>query len=230
MVCLQESARVARAGARGAGRGGPRGYHCHWHGHKGLLGRGGLPLLKATALAESPELQAGCRSTSRRGLWRWRRRGPGAGVGVRAERRQGLRRRRCSSSPSSRRGSGASALEGRGRWSCAATSTSRSPTPTCIRLTGPGRMVGQLPEERALIGKLLGHGPGRRGALRGAPSRTTATLYTWWAPWRNMRAAQHRLAHRLRAGQPGPGLARHAWRGRSREIGTSDHAPVIADF
>ena len=23
-------------------------------------------------------------------------------------------------------------------------------------------------------------------------------LFTWWAPWRNMRAAQHRLAHRLR--------------------------------
>ena len=42
-------------------------------------------------------------------------------------------------------------------------------------------------------------------------------------------SAQHRLAHRLRAGQPPPG--RRATRGEVlAEIGTSDHAPVVADF
>ena len=54
-------------------------------------------------------------------------------------------------------------------------------------------------------------------------------LFTWWAPWRNMKAAQHRLAPRLRAGQRTPWPRAPTSCRVLREFGTSDHGPVIAD-
>ena len=54
-------------------------------------------------------------------------------------------------------------------------------------------------------------------------------LYTWWAPWRNMR--QRNIGWRLDYV-----LASHALAARTarcvsmREYGTSDHAPVVATF
>ena len=77
-----------------------------------------------------------------------------------------------------------------------------------------------------------------RAHHRAAASSTSAArsipdndgLFTWWAPWRNMRAAQHRLAPRLRA-RAARRSPREPRRAPSRsEIGTSDHAPVVATF
>jgi exodeoxyribonuclease-3 len=89
------------------------------------------------------------------------------------------------------------------------------------------RLTGQLPEERALFAGLLDaaglHDLGRE------LDPANESMYSWWAPWRNMRArnigwrldyvlASDALAARV---QSCPAL---------REVGTSDHAPVIATF
>ena len=56
-----------------------------------------------------------------------------------------------------------------------------------------------------------------------------ADLFTWWAPWRNMR--QRNIGWRLDLV-----LASHALADRivscavQREFGSSDHGPVIAEF
>jgi exodeoxyribonuclease III len=86
--------------------------------------------------------------------------------------------------------------------------------------------VGQLPEERALIERILGRGlvdlgraldPGNDG------------LFSWWAPWRNMR--QRNIGWRLDYI-----LASEAFATRATscpvqaDVGTSDHAPVMATF
>ena len=86
--------------------------------------------------------------------------------------------------------------------------------------------VGQLPEERALMERIIGQGlvdvgravdPGNEG------------LFTWWAPWRNLR--QRNIGWRIDyvlASEPFaervdscPVLA---------DYGTSDHAPLLAEF
>ena len=89
------------------------------------------------------------------------------------------------------------------------------------------RAIGQLPEERALIERILSRGLVDVGR---ALDPDNDGLFTWWAPWREHAAAQHRLAPRLRprehARSPrAPSAARCR-----REVGTSDHAPVMATF
>ena len=89
------------------------------------------------------------------------------------------------------------------------------------------RAIGQLPEERALLERIIGRGLVDVGR---ALDPDNDGLFTWWAPWRNMRAAQHRVAPRLRARQRG---ARARARRRvpvQKDVGTSDHAPVVATF
>jgi exodeoxyribonuclease-3 len=88
----------------------------------------------------------------------------------------------------------------------------------------PG-VVGQLPEERALFETLLQEGDlvdlGR--ALHPEDDR----LYTWWAPWRNLR--QRNIGWRIDYVLASTALAARATRFQSlREVGTSDHAPVVA--
>ena len=54
-------------------------------------------------------------------------------------------------------------------------------------------------------------------------------LYTWWAPWRNMR--QRNIGWRLDYVLASAPLAARTARCVSmREFGTSDHAPVVATF
>jgi exodeoxyribonuclease-3 len=88
----------------------------------------------------------------------------------------------------------------------------------------PG-VVGQLPEERALFERLLAEGDlvdlGR--ALHPEDDR----LYTWWAPWRNLR--QRNIGWRIDYVLASTALATRATAIVSqREVGTSDHAPVVA--
>ena len=74
---------------------------------------------------------------------------------------------------------------------CAATSTSRAPIATSTRsLRKP--MIGQIAAERALIDALFAHGLVDVGRL---VDPDNDRLFTWWAPWRNMR--QRNIGWRL---------------------------------
>jgi exodeoxyribonuclease-3 len=88
------------------------------------------------------------------------------------------------------------------------------------------RAIGQLPEERALFERLLSEGLVDVG--RTLDPHNDA-LFTWWAPWRNMR--QRNIGWRLDYVLASEGLAADA---RAcpvlTDVGTSDHAPVVASF
>jgi exodeoxyribonuclease-3 len=88
------------------------------------------------------------------------------------------------------------------------------------------RAIGQLPEERAVLERIIGRGlvdlgraldPGNDG------------LFTWWAPWRNMR--QRNIGWRLDYVIASAALAERAQSCPvQKDVGTSDHAPVMATF
>ena len=88
------------------------------------------------------------------------------------------------------------------------------------------RAIGQLPDERAAFERLLTHGlvdvgrmvdPGNEG------------LFTWWAPWRNMR--QRNIGWRLDYVLASQRLADRVSTCRVlAQVGTSDHAPVMAEI
>ncbi len=88
------------------------------------------------------------------------------------------------------------------------------------------RAIGQLPEERALLERIIAHGLVDVGR---ALEPDNDQMFTWWAPWRNMR--QRNIGWRLDyllASQP---LFERVRTCRiERETGTSDHAPVVGDF
>jgi exodeoxyribonuclease-3 len=86
--------------------------------------------------------------------------------------------------------------------------------------------IGQLPEERALIERLIGRG--LRDVAR-ALEPANDQLFTWWAPWRNLR--QRNIGWRIDYVLASEALAARAVSCTSfREVGTSDHAPVLAVF
>jgi len=88
------------------------------------------------------------------------------------------------------------------------------------------RAIGQLPEERALLERIIANGlVDTARALEPANDQ----LFTWWAPWRNMKErnigwrldyvlASQRLFDTVRSCVV------------QREFGTSDHGPVVATF
>ena len=89
----------------------------------------------------------------------------------------------------------------------------------------PG-IVGQRPDERALIEQIL-----RRGLVDVHRTLDPANteLFTWWAPWRNMKdrnigwRLDYILASQALAARAASCLVH-------REFGTSDHGPVVAVF
>jgi exodeoxyribonuclease-3 len=86
--------------------------------------------------------------------------------------------------------------------------------------------IGQRPEERALIERVLAHGLVDLGRSL-APD--DARLYTWWAPWRNLR--ERNIGWRLDYVFASAELAARAVSCPAlREVGTSDHGPVLATF
>ncbi len=88
------------------------------------------------------------------------------------------------------------------------------------------RAIGQLPEERELLEKLIGQGLVDVGRVL---NPTDENYFTWWAPWRNLR--QRNIGWRLDYVLASEEIARRAISCPSyREIGTSDHAPVVATF
>jgi exodeoxyribonuclease III len=85
-------------------------------------------------------------------------------------------------------------------------------------------MIGQLPEERALLERFLGHGLVDVGRL---VDPDNDRLFTWWAPWRNMR--QRNIGWRLDYVAASRALVDESVHCAAyREVGTSDHGPVIA--
>jgi exodeoxyribonuclease-3 len=89
------------------------------------------------------------------------------------------------------------------------------------------RLIGQRADERALFERILT--AGGLHDLGRELDPTNDALFTWWAPWRNMR--QRNIGWRLDYVFATDRLAARAVSCPSyREVGTSDHAPVIASF
>ena len=87
-------------------------------------------------------------------------------------------------------------------------------------------VIGQLPEERALLERILEGGLVDVGRTLDPENDQ---LFTWWAPWRNMR--QRNIGWRLDYVLASPGLASRARTCRVlADFGTSDHAAVVAEF
>ena len=99
-------------------------------------------------------------------------------------------------------------------------------TPRDVHPKERGEFTGQLPVERNLIDRLLGHGLADLGR-KWAPDDDG--LFTWWAPWRQMR--QRNIGWRLDYIYPSEKLSAKSISCRVQtDIGTSDHAPVLAEF
>ncbi len=86
--------------------------------------------------------------------------------------------------------------------------------------------IGQLPEERDLLERILGKGLVDVGR---ALDPYNDQLFTWWAPWRNLR--QRNIGWRLDYILATKTLAEKASScSVLAQVGTSDHAPVVAAF
>jgi len=88
------------------------------------------------------------------------------------------------------------------------------------------KIIGQLPEERKILQDMLG--AGLADVLRRLHPEDDA-MFTWWPPWRNMR--QRNIGWRIDYI-----LASEPWMQKVKScvvhsaIGTSDHAPLVAEF
>jgi exodeoxyribonuclease-3 len=88
------------------------------------------------------------------------------------------------------------------------------------------RAIGQLPEERALLERIIGRGLVDVGRTLDPDNDG---LFTWWAPWRNLR--QRNIGWRLDYVLASRAIAERAVSCPvMRDVGTSDHAPVVATF
>jgi exodeoxyribonuclease-3 len=89
----------------------------------------------------------------------------------------------------------------------------------------PG-IIGQRPDERALMERIIGRG---LVDVHRRVEPDNPWLFTWWAPWRNMR--QRNIGWRLDYLLASQRLFERVHGCTiERETGTSDHAPVIGDF
>ncbi|MBW8879120.1 MAG: exodeoxyribonuclease III [Acidobacteria bacterium] len=87
-------------------------------------------------------------------------------------------------------------------------------------------VIGQRPEEREAFDAILAHGLVDVGR---AQDPDNDNLFTWWAPWRNMR--QRNIGWRIDYILASDPLAASASSCQVlAEVGTSDHAPVVARF
>jgi exodeoxyribonuclease-3 len=81
--------------------------------------------------------------------------------------------------------------------------------------------IGQRPDERAILERVLSHG---MVDVARALHPDADTLFTWWPPWRNMRQKNQgwRIDYVLSGGLSATACV------VLPEVGTSDHAPVVA--
>jgi exodeoxyribonuclease-3 len=88
------------------------------------------------------------------------------------------------------------------------------------------KAIGQLPEERALIERILSRD---LADVHRQVEPDNADLFTWWAPWRQMK--ERNIGWRLDYVFATRSLSdRVASCVVQREVGTSDHGPVVATF
>ena len=88
------------------------------------------------------------------------------------------------------------------------------------------RAIGQLPEERALLERIISRGLVDVGR---AVDPDNNDLFTWWAPWRNMR--QRNIGWRLDYVLASTFVAERVIACPvQKDVGTSDHVPVMATF
>jgi exodeoxyribonuclease-3 len=88
------------------------------------------------------------------------------------------------------------------------------------------RAIGQLPVEREAFARILDEG--LVDVARQLEPDNEA-IYTWWAPWRNLR--QRNIGWRIDYVLASGDLASRAARCTVfREVGTSDHAPVVVEI
>ena len=86
--------------------------------------------------------------------------------------------------------------------------------------------IGARPEERALLGRMLDAGLVDVGRTLDPDNNE---LFTWWAPWRNLR--QRNIGWRIDYVLATSGVAARASTAVSRrDFGTSDHGPLIVQF
>jgi exodeoxyribonuclease-3 len=86
--------------------------------------------------------------------------------------------------------------------------------------------IGARPDERALFERILSHGLVDLGR---AMDPANENLFTWWAPWRNLR--QRNIGWRIDYVLASAWIAEKAQAVTvHREFGTSDHGPLVADF
>jgi exodeoxyribonuclease III len=88
------------------------------------------------------------------------------------------------------------------------------------------RAIGQLPEEREQLERIIGQGLVDVGR---ALEPDNDQMFTWWAPWRNLR--QRNIGWRLDYVLASARLYERVTRCIvQRDVGTSDHAPVVVEF
>ena len=113
-----------------------------------------------------------------------------------------------------------------GRCSSAATSTSPAPIATSTRRSASRTRSGARPDERAILERLLARGLVDVGRTLHPDDDA---FFTWWAPWRNLK--QRNIGWRIDYVIASEALARTAGACVvQREIGSSDHGPVVATF
>jgi exodeoxyribonuclease-3 len=86
--------------------------------------------------------------------------------------------------------------------------------------------IGQLPVEREQLERIIGHGLVDVGR---ALEPHDDQMFTWWAPWRNLR--QRNIGWRLDYVLASAPIFERVERCViQKDVGTSDHAPVLAEF
>jgi len=112
--------------------------------------------------------------------------------------------------------------EGRELVVCGDLNVARADVDVHPRERKPG-IIGQRPEERELFEQLL---DGHLVDVGRAQDPDNERLFSWWAPWRNMR--QKNIGWRIDYILASPSIAARVTQCKVlAEVGTSDHAPVL---
>lgn len=86
--------------------------------------------------------------------------------------------------------------------------------------------IGQRPDERDLLQRVIALG---LTDTHRALHPDDESLFTWWAPWRNLR--QRNIGWRIDYVLASEAIGRTATRAEcQRAFGTSDHAPLVVEF
>ena len=86
--------------------------------------------------------------------------------------------------------------------------------------------IGARPDERAMLERIISHG---LVDVQRTLDPDNDNLFTWWAPWRNMK--QRNIGWRIDYVLASQALAEKATSAViQREIGSSDHGPVVVQF